>query len=226
MANPPVKLSNKRTYPKKKPYKKKRYTSMYKNIPSAPANHTMVKLHYSENIRLDTLLGSIGSYVYRINDLFDPNFSGTGHQPYFRDQMYALYNYGKVLSASIKLSLLTNVSLAPAWVVLTPLQSGTFDSNLETASERKGSRECYINSQVPQSLYCSSTVDYYFGQAKGTTLHDTGYLQNSTTALSVGNRMNYGIGFQSLDATSMSVYAKIDITQIVRFEQPVQQSGS
>jgi len=225
MGNPPKSMQTAAYGSRKKaPYKKKQYKRSI--IPSAPANNYMVKLNYTENIRLDTLLGSIGSYVYRINDLFDPNFSGTGHQPYFRDQMYALYNYGKVLSASIKCNILTNSNMAPCYVVLTPLQSGVFDTNLETAAERKGSKETYLNGNHVKTLTCSSTVDYYFGQAKGTTLHDTTYLQNSTTALSVGNRMNYGIGFSSLDASTMSIYVKVDIQQIVRFEQPVQQSGS
>ena len=224
MANPPAK----KNYKKKKynPRKKRGYRKSRTAIPSAPPNHQTIKLNYTETLRLDTILGSLATYVYRINDLFDPNFSGTGHQPYFRDQMYALYNYGKVLWASIKVTILTNNSQSPCYFILTPCQSGTMDSNLETSAERKGSKECYINGQMTKVLKCSSSVDYYFGQKKGVTLMDTGYLQNSTTALNVGNRMNYGIGCYSLDSTSLSFYVKVDIQQIVRFEQPTQQSGS
>jgi len=41
-------------------------------------------------------------YVYRANDLFDPNFTSTGHQPMGFDQMMVFYNHFAVESARIK----------------------------------------------------------------------------------------------------------------------------
>ncbi len=38
--------------------------------------------------------------VYRLNSLFDPEFTGVGHQPYGYDQMAAFYNRYRVLKAS------------------------------------------------------------------------------------------------------------------------------
>lgn len=55
---------------------------------------------------------------------------------------------------------------------------------------------------------------------------DTAYLQASSTALTAGHAMWYGIGFKSLDSSSMSAYVKVDIEMITRFEQPQQQIGS
>lgn len=145
---------------KKRPYKKKSYTV---SIPSAPKNHTLVRLKYTENIRVDTVLGALGSYMYRINDTYDPNFSGTGHQPYFRDQMYAIYKYSRVLSASISINVITNSVNTPSWICLSPCQSGSFDLDLDTACERKGSKETYMNGNQTKTLKSSSSTDYYFG---------------------------------------------------------------
>jgi hypothetical protein len=46
---------------------------------------------YVESIVLNAATGSLGTYVYRTNSLFDPNLTGTGHQPYGFDQFKAYY---------------------------------------------------------------------------------------------------------------------------------------
>lgn len=225
MANPPRKSykSKRRNYRRKRNKKSKR-----SSIPTAPRNHSIVKLRYTENIRLDSIFGSQATQLYRINDLFDPNFSGIGHQPYFRDQMYALYRYGRVLWAKISVMLMTNNAQTPCYFIIAPCQGGIMDANFETSSERKGSKECYINGQIRKTLTCKASSDYYFGHKKGTTSSDTVYLQNSASSLASVNAMWYGLGFISLDSSisGVSVYVKVDIEQIVRFEEPQQQTGS
>lgn len=210
---------------RKKPYRR-RYTRRKKNIiPSAPRNHMVVRLNYSENTSLYP--GAIpAASIWRINDLYDPNFSGTGHQPYFRDQMFTLYNYGRVLWASIKVSVLTDGSAYPAEVVLAPCQNGVADVYFQTAAERKGSKECYINGNLMKVLKVKSSCDYYFGMKKGTTAISPSFLQNPTGALPNSNSMFYEVIAQSLNGTSITVYIKVDICMIVRFEEPRQQSGS
>lgn len=41
-------------------------------------------------------------YQFRANSMYDPDYTGTGHQPLFRDEMAAQYNYYTVLSSFIK----------------------------------------------------------------------------------------------------------------------------
>lgn len=217
----------KRKYNKKnKKAGKKTYKNYNKVIPTAPSNHNLVKLRYTENIVLTSLLGAVASYVYRINDLHDPNYTGTGHQSYFRDQMFSMYQFARVLWASIKVSLITDTAQVPMYVVLGPNQSGTADSDMQTGSERKGSKECYLNGQLVKTIKCSSSCDYYFGQKKGSTLIDSAYLQLSTSSLGSGDTMWYQILAKSLNSTTQNVYVKVDIEQIARFETPLQQISS
>lgn len=213
---------------KKKTPEKGKKNRMYKKsiIPTAPPNHTMVKLRYSENILMTSVAGSVASYIYRINDLYDPNYSGTGHQPYFRDQLFAMYQYARVLWASIKITVITDAATTPCYIVLGPAQSGAADSDPNTASERKGSKEAYINSNQVARLKTGSSCDYYFGQVKGSTLQDTAYVQNSGTSLSTGDLMWYQILCRSMNGVNQNFYVKVDIEQIARFESPLQQSGS
>jgi len=71
-------------------------------MPVFPA--TIVKrLRYSTTFALGTTAGAITStYVFRANDLFDPDFTGTGHQPMGFDQLMVWYNHFAVVSAKIR----------------------------------------------------------------------------------------------------------------------------
>jgi len=53
--------------------------------------------HDKYNLATATLAPAI--QVFRANSMFDPDFTGTGHQPMYRDQIVAQYQTYKVLSA-------------------------------------------------------------------------------------------------------------------------------
>lgn len=64
-----------------------------------------VKLKYVENITLDPpAAGSAATYTFRCNSLFDPNFTGTGHQPMFYDNYSAIYGQYTVVKSFIKVT--------------------------------------------------------------------------------------------------------------------------
>lgn len=72
-------------------------------MPVFPASITR-RLRYSTNITGATTAGAITStYVFRANDLFDPDFTSTGHQPMGFDQLILWYNHFCVLSAKIRI---------------------------------------------------------------------------------------------------------------------------
>lgn len=68
------------------------------NIPDV----TAIKFIYEENLVL-TSSATIAEYVYRINSLFDPNFTGVGGQPPGFDQWKLLYGIYRVLACKIDL---------------------------------------------------------------------------------------------------------------------------
>lgn len=76
------------------------YTTWSRQYPIAPRMRTW--LRYAETI---TGLGGIPAdfdYQFRLNSLFDPNFTGTGHQPRGFDQISALYNRYRVYRCNYK----------------------------------------------------------------------------------------------------------------------------
>lgn len=70
-----------------------------------------VKLPYFESF---TLLGSVAGYVdhtYSLTDIWDPNTTGTGHQPRGRDTWAALYNKYRIHGCKMTLTC-SNVDIA------------------------------------------------------------------------------------------------------------------
>lgn len=71
-------------------------------------------------VDLVSFTGSTSSYTFRANSLFDPDFTSTGHQPYYFDQFIASYEKYRVFKTHIKLRV-TNISQTDvSEVVLVP----------------------------------------------------------------------------------------------------------
>jgi len=58
---------------------------------------------YVESVRIAApASGTIGKYLFSCNGMYDPNRTGTGHQPMYFDQLSALYNHYTVTSSRIR----------------------------------------------------------------------------------------------------------------------------
>jgi len=58
----------------------------------------IVKMKYSQSVA--TLVTSAYNWQFNLNSIFDPDRTGTGHQPYGHDQLAALYNRYRVIACS------------------------------------------------------------------------------------------------------------------------------
>lgn len=69
-------------------------------IPHLYNNNYTVRLTYADNYRYD--VDNAGSttfgQTFRVNTIFDPDLTGTGHQPMFRDVWASQYDYYAVLA--------------------------------------------------------------------------------------------------------------------------------
>lgn len=60
------------------------------------------RLKYAEEVQIDCGSNSYAEYVFCANDLFDPNVTGTGHQPNGFDELMGFYKTAIVTSSFIK----------------------------------------------------------------------------------------------------------------------------
>lgn len=70
-----------------------------------------VKLRYVDsNLTLDPGVGIISDHVYKLNDAYDPDSSGSGHQPMSYDSWTQIYRHYTVLGAKITVQAKPSVS--------------------------------------------------------------------------------------------------------------------
>lgn len=72
------------------------------------ANTAVVKMPYTQQISLNPGIGTTTYNVFRANSIFDPDYSGTGHQPRSRDEYASLYENYTVLGAKVKATFIPN----------------------------------------------------------------------------------------------------------------------
>lgn len=81
------------------------------------ASRTIRSIRYSDSFQLTTTAGAVSTYVFAANGLYDPNITGTGHQPMGFDQLMLFYNHYCVAKAKISL-VATNASSVPCQIVV------------------------------------------------------------------------------------------------------------
>jgi len=62
----------------------------------------LVHLRYHDFITLNPTVAGGASHVFTANGLYDPNITGTGHQPNGFDQLMGLYNHYTVIDSTIR----------------------------------------------------------------------------------------------------------------------------
>lgn len=98
-----------------------------KQVGSLLPSKVSVRMKYWEYVSLDPTAGQFGTYVYCPSSLYDPNYTGTGHQPMGFDQFAALYSHYTVERCKIVVSAFPQtVNTVPAVLgVLTSHDNGS-----------------------------------------------------------------------------------------------------
>lgn len=120
-----------RKYNKKRSYRRKRRKFFKKRKPISRqlglgTSHT-ARLRYCAEINLNPVSGGMASHVFRANDLFDPDVTSVGHQPYGFDQLMALFNHFTVIGSTCKVQQYNSstTSVNPAWLGIMLTDDGT-----------------------------------------------------------------------------------------------------
>lgn len=223
----------KKSMPKSKPPAKRQYNRRKKastamSIPTAPSAYYLCKLKYCENFQFNiSSLTPMVNRVFRVNDLFDPNFTGVGHQPFFRDQLYTLYSRARVLSSKITVQFAPNSNQAVE-VVLAPISDGAVDTDYTLLRERKGAKSTIVNLGALKYLSAVSKTSTALGVPKDTVLKDDRFIQYISGVLDVSATNYWQLGANLMDpsGTACIVMTSIKIEMVALFSDVVQQTAS
>lgn len=127
-------------------------------------------------------------YRWCPNDLYDPLYETGGGQSMFRDQLYALYHWGRVRSFKLKATVYST-SAQPFMVALIPKQDASA-STYQVAAEQPGAKLGTVTMYKPLTLTVSANVDDFLHNKKGTWATDDSFKQPVGAALDTEASVN------------------------------------
>ena len=104
-------------------FARRHHRNPYRSILNGFPKSTKVCLKYVQTIALNPSAGAVVGHRFRVNSLYDPDLSGTGHQPRGHDQLSVIYSKYLVTAVSIK---------------ATPVVTSSYDAGGGAAVERAG----------------------------------------------------------------------------------------
>jgi len=88
----------------------------------------ITQLRYVDQVQLTSTSGAVGLHVWSMNGIYDPNVTGTGHQPQYFDNYAAIYSQYRVLGSKAIVRWVPNTmavaSSGPAYIGI----NGTSDT--------------------------------------------------------------------------------------------------
>lgn len=94
------------------------------------------KLRYSDFSGVTSTTGAVGQYKFRWNSTFDPDFTGTGHQPLYRDTFSAIYDHYSVIKARAIIRFTYVDADSPVFVSINTEDDSTATSTAQTLAEQ------------------------------------------------------------------------------------------
>jgi len=174
-------------------------------------------LMYSDLVVL-SYTGTNTYYQFNLNNLNDPNRTGSGHQPNGYDQLSTLYTRTRVTGAKYDITLSNGSATYQAEAVIQLTSNTTTSANFEEAIESKYARLLTMDPYGAESKNIKGYVNLskLFGVPRRVLMTDESY-----TAGIGGNPANQcclNIWFQNKSpGLSMTGYARINITYYVDF---------
>lgn len=213
----------------KRMYKRRARSAVWKNNISTGIGFPkkMCMTHkYHEVVGLTSTTGVVGTYKFQCNGMYDPNTTGTGHQPMYYDQMAAIYNHWTVIGSKIIIKITpTTGSSVPFYITLAQnddsVATGGIDANAEYGSGRRLLFGASTDSVKTMSNKWSAKKTF------GGSVLGNDNLQGSSAGVDPSEKTYWHINLQAADQVStQSVIIDVLISYIAVWEEPKDIIGS
>lgn len=161
------------------------------------------------------LTQSVGTSVqrFRVNGMFDPDQTGTGHQPYYFDTVKAVYDHYTVVGSTIKWTLQpTGSSFAPNMLITAHINDDVVSSNAQ--AEQSSGQNRLVGGPGADSTVINQKWSAY--EAFGPSPLANNSLQGNSTSDPIESQF-FELTVQSLDSvsqTSVDIMAEIVYTAV------------
>lgn len=142
-------------------YRQRRRTGVKKNRDVIPRplkcfpNSMKFNMRYVDLINIPNHNAGASPYVFRMNSIFDPNYTAVGHQPRFHDQVAAIYSKYCVIASKAYIEILTSGTSGDSQGAANPTVFAYLDDD-PTADGR--SLEQHIELGMPNSSYLMTSI--------------------------------------------------------------------
>lgn len=199
--------------PKRKMIMRKRLARRPKRVLVNRALHPIpqrfiTKMKYSEQFTTDS---TTGAYRFNLNSIYDPNQSGTGHQPYGFDTLATLYNRYRVIACGwrINVNWASNSTAQPVLVGAIPANEALTFSTLSELRENPRAKYISQNYGGPiLTLKGKSYLPSLVGRNKAQYMADDRYQATMTTnpnELAILNVMTGPSGLDTPGAATLQI---------------------
>lgn len=190
----------------------------------------MVKLPYNDVVTLTTVVGTgyPGAHTFNMSSIFDPNTTGTGHQPLYTDQLAAIYKRYRILGVAYKVTFFNHDTASNYLVgVMATTDTGFYPSALPAVQlgEKRGAIIKNYSSETGKLVLKGYVpIAKLFGVSKSTILQENDY---SAPFTSNPTKYAYLIVYAAdASAASGSIKAQVELNYYGMVEEPVVVSTS
>lgn len=203
------------------------YTSFGRSSPLAQRLRTT--LVYNEVVGGGNNVLGQTDYVWNLNSLFDPNYTGTGHQPRGFDQLAALYERYRVYAVRYNVRVWLNTGYngsptVPHVLVVVPTNSQSAFSSTVDAQEQPFAKSIGYNS------YYSGTINGVVDLAKLNGKTQIAYAADDTTQAQTNASPSEILTLHTMvanfSATNVQSYIEVTFSFDCEFSDPVQLASS
>jgi len=192
-------------------------------------NRLETKLKYAEHVLITGTSGALGLYVFNASSLYDPNYTGTGHQPRGFDQIMPLYDHFVVLNSEIRVQFVNQTAnvttMAGLALSSTVTNQGDWDDYAEGPRSAVMSCGAIATSGMlpPYEARMKYSATKFLGIPDPVTADK---LQGTISANPVDNAFYHLIFQDAAETTTVSVRCLVEIEYHVVFIEPLNPSQS
>lgn len=176
--------------------------------------------------------GVFGQYTFRGNDIYDPDFSGTGGQPTGRDEYYAFYGRCTVLASRIRVTFVNQNTLAYWKVGVVPTKTATWDPAVDAVNDFPAAKSAIVTPTVGGKGNIVDFVNFYrtstiLGISEEEVRNNPAYSQDASSLQGAPwYWLLYSIPADSSGGTGQNVNVSVEIDYYCMFKDRIELAQS